>query len=81
MEVKASDNMSLFTFSIAPVSVQPVVVLPVTVTITVAIPALDRLMEFLESAQQQQIDAAAAALTHGTSKLKTAVDTNQPEHG
>ncbi len=70
--------MSLFTVSIAPVPVQPIVVLPVTVTITVAIPALDRLMAFLESAQQQQIDAATAALTHGTGDLKAAVDANQP---
>ena len=59
----------MFTFTIQ----------PLTINVKVAIPALDRLMDYLETAAQTEVDTATAELTASTSGLKTAVDANQPK--
>jgi hypothetical protein len=42
--------------------------------ITVQVPALDRLMDYLEGIQQKNIDAATATITAFTARLKQSND-------
>ncbi len=46
--------------------------IPTTITITIKIPALDRLMDYLEASQQAEIDAATQKLNLATQQERLA---------